>query len=405
MSKRANGEGTVFQRKDGRWQAQKSLAGDGLTPPRRVTVYGRTQREALDKLRTADRQTTAGVIPGRAPTVAKYGETWLGETKRIAVELGHLQATTVRNYRDIWTRHIAPDLGHLRLDQLTPPLLRQWQAAKAQQPSARGGSLSARSQTLIYAVLRTALNDAVIDGLLASNPLLKVKPPRGRGRSVEPLSSAEVSALLTARPDTQIATLILLMLATGARPGEALAASWADLDLDPDLDGGTWRISRSLGRVAGNDGAGRSALQFKPTKTAGSTATVALPAIAVAGLADHRRRQAAARLAARAWVDPDLVFTTHLGTPLEPRNVLRDFKVLAAEAGVERSIRLHDLRHAAASGLLAEGVPITVTSKLLRHTRLATTSDLYSHLTAEVRCEAAGAMHDRLRRLRGTTSG
>lgn len=395
MSKRANGEGTVFQRKDGRWQGQRSVPGDGLTRPRRITVYGRTQRETLDKLRAADQQAAQGVVPGRSQTVTEYGEFWLGQTKRIAVELGHLQPTTVRNYRDIWTGHIAPDLGHLRLDQLTPPVLRQWQAQKAQQSGRHGRPLSARSRTLIYAVLRTALNDAVIDGLLASNPLLKVKAPRGGRSSVEPLSNEEVAALLAAQPGSQLATLVLLMLATGARPGEALAASWADLDLGSC----TWRISRSLGRVSGNDGTGRSTLRFKPTKTTGSTATIALPGVAVAGLVAHRRRQLAARLAAPAWVDPDLVFATQLGTPLESRNVLRQFQALAVEAGLQRSVRLHDLRHAAASGLLAEGIPITVTSKLLRHTRLATTSDLYSHLIEEVRAEAAKAMDDRIQRL------
>lgn len=144
MSKRANGEGTVFQRKDGRWQAQKTLPADGLTPARRVTVYGRTQREALDKLRAAGQQAAQGVTPGRTPTVAEYGEFWLGHTKRISVELGHLQATTVRNYRDIWSGHITPDLGHLRLDKLTPPLLRQWQSQKGSPDASVGRGLSRR---------------------------------------------------------------------------------------------------------------------------------------------------------------------------------------------------------------------------------------------------------------------
>ncbi len=132
-----------------------------------------------------------------------------------------------------------------------------------------------------------------------------------------------------------------------------------------------------------------------------SEATVVLPQAAVVVLRQHRAQQAAERLAAELWRDPDLVFTTTLGTPLDPRNVLRQLKVLASDAGIERNVRLHDLRHAAASGLLAEGVDITVTSKLLRHTRLATTSDIYSHLLEEVREDAATAMDDRLRRLMG----
>jgi integrase len=159
-----------------------------------------------------------------------------------------------------------------------------------------------------------------------------------------------VRALLRSVASPQLAMLVLLMLTSGARPGEALAASWTDLD----LSAGTWRIFRSLGRVDGPDGSGPSRLAFKPTRTPGSEATVRLPDITVLALTERRRTQLETRLAAPAWADPDLVFATALGTPLEPRNVLREFKAAAAAAGITRSVRLHDLRHAAASGLLAK---------------------------------------------------
>lgn len=395
MSKRGNGEGTVFQRKDGRWVGQVSVPADGLNPASRRTIYGKTQREVLDKMRSCQQQAKDGITPTRPLTLAQYGRLWLDGTKRAEVDRGHNTESTLRNYRDLWDRHVAPDLGHLTLTQLTPAVVRQWLARKATQPSAHGGVLSSSTQSRIFAVLRAALNDAVNDGLLRENPLTRVRPPRASTSRVTPLTGEETAVLLKALSDTQLGVLALLMLATGARPGEALAAAWSDIDLEH----ATWHISRTLGRVPAAGDPTRTVLAFTKTKTRASDATIALPAVAVAELRRHRLVQAEVRLAAPAWADTDLVFTTSVGTPLEARNVRRELQRAAAAAGVSESLRMHDLRHTAASSLMAEGVRIEVTSKLLRHTRLATTSDIYSHLLEEARTDAATVLDGRLRRL------
>lgn len=393
MSKRANGEGTCFRRKDGRWQGQYSHRGP-LGEPVRKTVYGKTQAEVRQKLRALQDQCAAGVIAVRRPrTLGALGQQWLDGKLADEVAQGHLAAGTRANYRNVWKAHIEPDLGHLRLDELSPQRLRTWLTSKATQPSRLGRPLSGRTQQLIHAVLRKALNDAVTDGLLPANPLRAVRAPRRSASSARPLTTGEVSALLAAAHADRMYPLLLLMLATGARPGEALAAAWSQLD----LESGTWRIDRTLTRH--QDDEGRSTLRFKGTKTVSSNATVTLPLVAVVELRRHRTQQAAERLAAPHWDDPDLVFTTRLGTPLESRNVLRRLKEMAAGSGIARNVRLHDLRHTAASGLLAEGVDIAITSKLLRHSRLATTTDIYSHLLDEVRDGAAEVMSQRLSRL------
>ncbi len=394
--KRANGEGTVFRRNDGRWQGQITLPALGLQRTTRKTVYGRTQREVLDKLRDLQKQParSPALSAGRAMTVEKYRDLWLDGTKRDEVARGHNTESTLRNYRDIWDRHIGPELGHLRLDQLNPPILRTWLANKASQHSAHGGLLSPNTQNRIYAVLRAALNDAVNDDLLTANPLDRVRPPRPGRSAAAPLDPDEVTALLRELQHDRLFPLVLLMVMTGARPGEALGAAWSDIDLDRRR----WHISRTLSRVPVQGRPGSTTLGFQRTKTPASTATITLPQLAADELRRHRLQQAQSRLAAAAWGDPDLVFTTGLGTPLEPRNVRRDLAQAARRAGLQRNVRLHDLRHTAASALLAEGVGITVTSKLLRHTRLATTSDIYSHLLEEVSTEAAAVMDRRLRR-------
>lgn len=396
MSKRADGEGTVHQRKsDGLWQAQVVVPANGLRPKQRISAYGKTRKEAVARMKARTADIEAGRVTGRSMTLAQYGYQFLDVTMRAEVDRGNNAESTLRNYRTIWDRHIAADLGHLRLTELTPATLRQWLAKKAQEQSAHGsGILAPSTQLRIYGVLRTALNCAYREELISDNPLNRVKPPRGRQSKAQPLTPAEMDAILRqVQGHRYLHALVVVMALTGARRGEALAASWRDLDLDARR----WHISRQLTRlpVAGRAGS-KSTLGTKPgAKTHASEATVLLPRVVVDILIRHHAQQAAERLAARRWQDPDLVFATPIGTLLEPRNVLREFQAAAVDAGIERRLRLHDLRHTAASSLLAEDVSIERTSKLLRHTRLATTMDLYSHLLEETRLEAADAMDRR----------
>ena len=133
-------------------------------------------------------------------------------------------------------------------------------------------------------------------------------------------------------------------------------------------------------------------LVFGPPKSDKSRRTIPLPATSVKILRAHRARQAAEMLAlGPAWVDSGLVFTSTVGTVIEPRNLTRFFDEQIAKAGVRR-IRFHDLRHTCASMLLAQGVPARVVMDVLGHSQLAITTDLYSHVMPTALREAADAM-------------
>jgi integrase len=142
----------------------------------------------------------------------------------------------------------------------------------------------------------------------------------------------------------------------------------------------------------------------KEPKTEGSSATVAVPDLLVTELRVHKARQAQERMASSRWDIAELVFTTPVGSYLDSRNLLREWKDLCAAAGIERSVRIHDLRHTAASFLLSQKVPMRVVMETLRHTRLATTADLYTHVSQELKREAAEAMDELVRGLRGPSS-
>lgn len=396
----AAGKG-YWQRADGLFVAQVTVRSvDGHR--RRRSVYGHTAKEVMAKKRAVELEQSQGraTATRRPPRLSEFGASWI--TDHLAADLagGRLAESTFAQYRDLWDRHIGPDLGHLRLDELQPPVLRQWLSRKAQATSlATGKPLSARSVQLIHAVLRRALNDAKDDGLLHDNPMGKVKAPRLTRRPVTPLSIEQTARFLAVARADHLWALWLLLLTVGLRVNEALALRWSDLDLEQ----ATVDVRRSLAHVAGErdaqTGRRRQLLVVKSTKVPASECRLALPNAVVDALRSHRAQQAVRRLEATVWQDNDLVFCTAVGSVLDSRNLLKRAKVMAAAAEIPGTFRVHDLRHNAATAMLAEGMPLFVVQKVLRHTRQATTSDIYGHLAAEVGRAAAVAMDDRVARL------
>ncbi|HKE50656.1 MAG TPA: site-specific integrase, partial [Actinomycetes bacterium] len=182
----------------------------------------------------------------------------------------------------------------------------------------------------------------------------------------------------------------VVLLAVGLRRGEALGLRWEDIGLEER----TLKIRQTLQRAAGK-------LQFLPPKTLRSARTVPMPTMCVAALRVHREEQELERRkAGDTWQEFGLVFTTTIGTPLEPRNVNRWFASLCTRAKI-RAIRLHDLRHTCATFLLTQGVPARVVMEILGHSEINVTMNIYAHVLPEVQRAAA----DRLDELLSTVAG
>jgi integrase len=187
-------------------------------------------------------------------------------------------------------------------------------------------------------------------------------------------------------------------MSLGLRRGEALALRWSDFDFEAK----TVRISRSLQRRRTEEPSGRGRfrgeLVEEPPKTEGSVRTLALPPSLIDVLKQHSTRQKRERLASVFWADPDLLFTTSAGTAIDPQNIYKAWHELSDRAGVRRC-RPHDLRHTAASFLLLQGADMRTVMDQLGHTRMATTSDLYTHVLDEVKRDAANRMDALMRDL------
>jgi integrase len=206
-------------------------------------------------------------------------------------------------------------------------------------------------------------------------------------REVHPLEPAQARAFLEAIRGDRLEALYVTALGTGLRQGELLGLSWGDVD----LEAGTLRVRQALQR-------NRSGLVLVEPKSATSHRVVALPAIVVSALRAHRIRQLEERLGAgERWpADPrELVFLSTTGTPLEGVNVTRRFQALLADAGLPRQ-RFHDLRHACATLLLAQGIAPRVVMETLGHSQISLTMNTYSHVVPSMTRHAAERMDEAL---------
>jgi integrase len=371
MTRRGPHEGSVYQAVDGRWVAALHLGYEGGKRKRKV-YFGRTRREAQQKLVAAQRDLQTGILPSNEKlTLASFLDQWIQDVAPT------LRPRTHERYRQILTLHVIPTLGRTPVARLTPQQVQALVNAKIET------GLAPATVVYVRAVLRRALTYAVRWGLAPRNVAALVDPPRVTRREVRPLSPDEARALLDAVRGDRLEALYAVALALGLREGEAFGLQWDDID----FENATLTVRHALLRMTGR-------LELVEPKTARSRRTIALPSRIVAALRAHRARQLEERLIAGAgWQDWGLVFATEIGSPLHRADVLRALHRHLAAAGLP-PMRFHDLRHACASLLLAQGVHPRVVMETLGHSNIGQTMDTYTHVLPTLQRDAASRMDD-----------
>ena len=369
MSKRASGEGSVRQRPNGLWEARLSYVDPTSGRRRSASFYAATAEEARDKLDEA-RDRIKEEAPVRDST--QHLADWIEHWSDTALEASPRKESTKALYRTLARKHLSrPPLGTTPLDKLRKTHIDGLIVAL------RKRKLSDSTVRQVYTVLRAILEDARLDGLIARNPAVLVKRPGVRRQEAKHLGAADVAALLTAAEGLRYRPVLALIAATGLRRGEALALRWEHVNLKD----GTLKVAATLSRVDGR-------LLITEPKSSRSRRTVPLSPAVVSLLKARRVAQVAERLAAvNQWQDSGLVFTTELGTPVEPRNILRTIETAAAKAKLE-DVGVHTLRHSAAVAWLEAGVHIKAVADLLGHSSIAVTGDIYGH-TSDATTRAA----------------
>lgn len=369
MAKRGHGEGTIYQRKDGRWAASITLENR-----RRKTFYSKTRKEVQEKLRVALNEQKQGILStGPQQTMKQFLEQWLEEVHRPSIRIG-----TYKGYRGYLDKHILPALGHLPIQKLTPQHVQAFYSRKQQE------GLSAKSVNNIHGMLHKALDHAVRWGLAPRNVCDAVSLPKQSRHETQPLTEKQARQLLVAARGHSLEGLLTLAVTTGMRSGELLALKWQDINFDTD----SLHIRRSMGYISG-----KGYLEFEP-KTSRSRRKIVLPSFVCEALKQHRTRQLEARLkAGTRWQDHDLVFCNMYGGYLDPAHLRQRFDKLLKDTGLP-DVRFHDLRHSAATILLSMGVPAKVVQEILGHSQISMTMDIYSHVLPDMQQEAMAKMND-----------
>jgi len=338
----------------------------------RRSFFGTTQREALAKMRDAQRKAEQNLpVPRETLTVAAYLESWLaGKRQTLTME-------SARRYEGRLGR-LLPHIGKLKLARLQPADLRKAYAAI-------GAEVSSTTVQLSHGVLHTALKDAEREGLTGRNVAGLVTPPRRDTKEYRSLRPDDARALLAAAKGDPLEAFYTLAITTGLRLGELQALQWGDVDMV--------RRRLQVRRTLAVDG---KPVFSATTAKKNHNRTVWLSDGAATALEAHRDHQERQRLhAGDAWAEHGLVFTSGTGNPLDGRNLRgRTFPKLLAKAGLP-AMRIHDLRHSAASMLLAEGVPVKVVSEMLGHADVSTTLRIYAHVLEGAQEQDANYM-DRL---------
>lgn len=372
---RRRGTGAVYQEPSGRWCAAVNTARPGETR-RRAKYHADTAREAERLLRDAlGRQERGEDVAGGKMKTGKFLQDWLGNLKASQ----KIRPRTLDRYRNITVRWVK-EIGHIQLCDL-----RETHVQRVLN-DADGGRAKPRSVCHWRAVLRSALAVAIRHGYISRNAAALSDAPKVPAAEVRAVSIDDARLILGAVKGDRLEALFTVALTLGLRSGECLGLRWADID----LDGKTLAVQRGLQRVRGE-------WLFADPKTARSKRTIPLPEGVAASLRQHRSRQLQEKkdlLEKGLWRGEKwggLVFCDKLGEPLSALTTLRVLRKLLAQAGLP-PMKFHELRHGSATLMAAQGIPPRVAMEVLGHSNIATTLNIYTHVTPESTRDALDKM-------------
>ena len=372
--RRANGEGNIRKRSDGRWEGRYTA---GRDPETGKTVYknvlGKTQSEVKAKLKQAIQENAeVDTLKAAQYTVGQWMDVWFENYAKIKV-----RPTSHQTYRGYNDNHIKPNIGKIQLGKLTTlelqklykKLLSKGRVARIEAKGQPKG-LSPKTVRNIHQVISSAMDFARAQKLIAVNPADGCALPKLEHREMKTLPVEQLASFLREAKESGVFEMYYIELATGLRRGELLGLKWEDLDLEQ----GTLRVQRQVSRINGE-------VVEAPLKTKNSYRTISLGADAVGILKEQRKKCGSS----------EYVFPSPTGGPISPDSVIQMLHRVLKRAGLPK-VRFHDLRHTFATVALQNGVDIKTVSGMLGHYSAGFTLDTYAHVTTAAQREAAKTM-------------
>ena len=369
MAKKKQGDGSVFQRRDGRWE-DRIVVGykeNGYAKTKNVTAHTKTEcQEKLAKLREKCGRRSEKIKPDMP-----FGD-WIDFWYQ-NYSAPKLRPTTQACYSGRIYTHIIPSVGNIPLNKLTQNDLQQFYArlkksGRKKHVDKFGEGLSDRMVRSCHTTCRTALEKAVTEGLIRINPAVGCKLPPKKAKEMQVLTPPEITRFLIQAREEGYYELFLLELTTGMRRGEILALKWRDLNLKT----GELHISRQVLKVNGK-------VLISTPKTKSSNRMILLPPEMTELLAELKTRTDS------EWIFPSPLDLTQ---PRHPSAVYHRFQKILERANCKR-VRFHDLRHTFATMALENGMDIKTLSAMIGHVSAETTLNIYSHITDTMQQQAA----------------
>ena len=372
--KRANGEGSIRKRKDGRWEGRYTAGHDPATGK---TIYknvlGKTQTEVKEKLKRAiEDSAKLDMSKVGQYTVGQWMDVWFENYAKIKV-----RPSSHQTYRGYIENHIKPNIGSIPLNKLTSlelqklykKLLGNGRVERIESKKQPKG-LSAKTVRNINQIISSALNLAIEQKLILANPANACALPKLEHREMKTLPVEQLTSFLREAKESGVFEMYYIELATGLRRGELLGLKWSDIDLEH----GSLRVQRQIARIDGE-------IVEAPLKTKNAYRTLPLSADAIDVLKTQKKKCG----------NSQYVFPSPTGGPISPDSVLHMLHRVLKRAGLPK-VRFHDLRHTFATLALQNGVDIKTVSGMLGHFSAGFTLDTYAHVTTSAQKEAANTM-------------
>ena len=372
--RRANGEGNLRKRKDGRWEGRYTAGHDPETGKAIYrNVLGRTQAETRAKLKQAIEEAKhVDPVKAKQYTVGEWMDIWLENYAKVKVRPSSHQ--TYRGYID---NHIKPNIGQIPLSKLTSLELQKFykkllSSGRVERIESKKQSkgLSPKTVRNLHQIIASAMKLAKEQKLIVTDPTDGCALPKVEHREMKTLPVEQLASFLREAKDSGVFELYYVELATGLRRGELLGLKWEDLDLKR----GNLRVKRQVARINGE-------VVEAPLKTKNAYRTLPLAKDTVDILKQQKKKAGSS-----PWV-----FPSPTGGPMSPDSVLHMLHRVLKRAGLPR-IRFHDLRHTFATLALQNGVDVKTVSGILGHYSAGFTLDTYAHVTTAAQKEAARAM-------------
>ena len=370
--KRANGEGSIRRRSNGRWEGRYTAGIDPATgKAMQKSVSAKTQAECRERLRQAIRDSQGLTIDHTGDyTVAEWCRLWYETYSK-----PNLRFSTADSYKVILEKHIIPAIGGIKLRQLTALHIQQMYNHAKEQGRVRRWEkttdLSLANSTVrrIHMVLNSCLQQAVKERIIPYNPCESCRVPKLEKKEMTIIPPEKVGAYLRAAEEYGVLPIFYLELTSGLRRGELLGLQWSDLDPENQLI----TVNKQLSKINGE-------LVLTTPKTQNSIRKVAVPKRTVELLiAEHEKHP-----------DSPLMFASpRTGSYWSPDAIGRVHKKLLAMAEIDSSVRFHDLRHTFATLAMQSGVDVKTLASMLGHYSAGFTLDTYTHITHQMQQGAA----------------